>query len=120
MVSKKIFLCFAPLSVVRGYEEGGYKTPEHVVDRQGQVASVRQGKGDNGHTAHADQRHDGVEDKLEDDVGRSGVEDWRAEVERIVGLMKVSCWQRWQFDLSDWTHYSNYLQFDWEHVIFDG
>ena len=23
---------------------------------------------------------------LEDDVGRSGVEDWRAEVERIVGL----------------------------------
>ena len=52
------------LPVVRGYEEGGYKTPEHVVDRQGQVASVRQGKGDNGHTAHADQRHDGVEDKL--------------------------------------------------------
>ena len=34
-------------------------------------------------------------------------------------LMKVSCWQRWQFDLSDWTHCSNYLQFDWEHVIFD-
>ena len=86
MVSKKIFLCFAPLSekgggscrslkqinkkqidrllpVVRGYEEGGYKTPEHVVDRQGQVASVRQGEGDDGHTAHADQRHDGVEDK---------------------------------------------------------
>ena len=52
------------LPVVRGYEEGGYKTPEHVVDRQGQVASVRQGKGDDGHTAHADQRHDGVEDKL--------------------------------------------------------
>ena len=52
------------LPVVRGYEEGGYKTPEHVVDRQGQVASVCQGKGDNGHTAHADQRYDGVEDKL--------------------------------------------------------
>ena len=53
------------LPVVRGYEEGGYKTPEHVVDRQGQVASVRQGEGDDGHTAHADQRHDGVEDKLQ-------------------------------------------------------
>ena len=88
MVSKKIFLCFAPLSgkgsrschsnrakakkkqidrllpKVRGYEEGGYKTPEHVVDRQGQVASVRHGEGDDGHTAHTDQRHDGVEDKL--------------------------------------------------------
>ena len=87
MASEKIFLCLVSLSekgrrschslkqinkkqidrllpVVRGYEEGGYKTPEHVVDRQGQVASVRQGEGDDGHTAHADQRHDGVEDKL--------------------------------------------------------
>ena len=59
---KKQIDCLLPEK--RGYEEGGHKTPQRIVDRPGQVASVRQREGDDGQTAHAHHDHDGVEDKL--------------------------------------------------------
>ena len=53
-----------PLPVVCGEEKCRYEAPKNIVDGRGKVASVREGEGDYGNTAHTDHCHNGVEDEL--------------------------------------------------------